>query len=338
MSSNNTALPAGVSVLMTTFNAMPFLRDAVDSILSQTFTDYEFIIVNDGSTDDSQSYLDGLTDPRITVIHQSNQGTAAASNAGLKLCTREYVARMDADDISRPYRLQLQHDFMQAHPEVVLAGSQLRILGDEKAGLRIPMPLDHETIYQALLGMKHGICHGTVICRNATLQEIGGYWDIHGNYDDLDMALRMAEKGRLANLPQELYHYRMRMESLVGKHLIELRRHFHYAVDNARRRRRGLPERSAQAFFAEWEQRPWYHKAWDAMDAYALHQYRFACVDICAARPWRGYLRMTWAALCSPGRTVNRLHRIFNRHNTESSALSASQGEHCVPGVQSHSR
>ena len=103
---------SGVSVLMTAFNGMPYLQPAVESILNQTFNDFEFIIVNDGSTEEStREYLDSITDPRVKVFHEPNRGTAGGSNFGLQHCTRKYVARMDADDISLPTRLAEQYEF-----------------------------------------------------------------------------------------------------------------------------------------------------------------------------------------------------------------------------------
>jgi glycosyltransferase involved in cell wall biosynthesis len=332
-------LQNGVSVLMTTYNAMPYLPAAVDSILSQTFTDFELIIVNDGSTDEAtRSYLDGLNDPRVKVIHQDNRGTAVASNLGLQHCRRKYIARMDADDVSLPARLQAQYDFMEANPDVAMAGSQLRVLGEKKTGFQVHMPLDHAAIYQALVSLNHGICHGTSVFRNQLARELGGYWDVHGHHDDLDLTLRMADKGRLANLPNVLYLYRVRQDSLVGTRLPEIRKYFYYTVDCARRRREGLAQQSPDTFFKRWEQRPWHQKAREAMDVQALEQYRLATVDICAGRPCRGYLRLAWSALCSPSRTLNRLSRIIAGARVKQADPSEPVGENYVSVVHSHSR
>ena len=104
-----------VSVLMPTFNDAPFLRMAIDSILGQTFTDFEFIIINDGSTDDTSAILDGYHDPRILRLDNStNLKRAESSNRGLAVAKGKYIARMDADDVSHPERLQKQVHFMEA--------------------------------------------------------------------------------------------------------------------------------------------------------------------------------------------------------------------------------
>ena len=97
-----------VSVLMTVYNGMPYLRPAVESVLEQTHSDFKFIIVDDGSEDGTAGYLESIDDPRVTVVRQENQGTAKAANHGLSLIETPFVARMDADDIALPTRLEKQ--------------------------------------------------------------------------------------------------------------------------------------------------------------------------------------------------------------------------------------
>jgi glycosyltransferase involved in cell wall biosynthesis len=107
---------------------MPYLPDAVESILRQTYADFTFIIVNDGSTDGTKEYLSSLSDPRILLINQANEGLGASLNTGLRKCQTEYVARMDADDISIPDRFFSQLEYLDAHPEVVMVGTQIEFL------------------------------------------------------------------------------------------------------------------------------------------------------------------------------------------------------------------
>src|SRR3972149_8043921 len=123
-----------VTVLMTVYNGMPYLPPAVDSVFAQTLRDWRLVIVNDGSTDGTADYLSALGDPRVPVLHQENQGTAAAANHGLAHCDTEFVARMDSDDVSLAARLEKQRDFLQAHPEVGLVGTQVAPLGARRAG------------------------------------------------------------------------------------------------------------------------------------------------------------------------------------------------------------
>jgi glycosyltransferase involved in cell wall biosynthesis len=118
-----------VTVLMPVYNGMPFLPEAVDSILNQTLRDFTFLIINDGSTDDTEEYLDRLDDPRLQIVHQPNQGIGAALNAGLALCKTEFIARMDSDDLSLPSRLKAQLDFLNLHKDVGLVGTKFAYLG-----------------------------------------------------------------------------------------------------------------------------------------------------------------------------------------------------------------
>ena len=106
-----------ISILMAVYNGMPYLPEAVRSIRAQTFEDWTFVIIDDGSSDGTADYLDGLDDPRIRVTHQENQGLGAALNRGLELCDTEFLARMDSDDIAYPTRLQEQLDFSARIPK-----------------------------------------------------------------------------------------------------------------------------------------------------------------------------------------------------------------------------
>ena len=106
-----------VSVIMSVFNGEPFLRAALESMFHQTFTDFEFIIIDDGSTDRSSDIIREYSDPRVILLKQDNQGIAMALNRGLSIAQGEYIARQDADDISHPERFRLQLEFLDAHPE-----------------------------------------------------------------------------------------------------------------------------------------------------------------------------------------------------------------------------
>src|SRR5476651_1795687 len=106
-----------ITVLMPAYNAGKYIGDAIKSVLEQSFGDFELLIVNDGSTDDTVKIIESFHDPRIRVIHQDNQGVAAALNNGLKHARSPYIARFDADDICSHKRLEIQYDFMLSNPE-----------------------------------------------------------------------------------------------------------------------------------------------------------------------------------------------------------------------------
>ena len=122
-----------VSVLLPAYNDIEFVAEAVDSILGQTYRNLEILVLIDlGSADGTADYVKGLSDPRLSVIeHTEHRGIARSLNIGLRLAAGSYVARMDADDVSLPTRIEKQVAFMESHPEVVLCGTHCQLFGDE---------------------------------------------------------------------------------------------------------------------------------------------------------------------------------------------------------------
>src|SRR5688572_26833706 len=145
-----------VSVLMTVYNGMPYVEEAIESVQRQSLTNWELIIVDDGSTDATPAFLDALADQRIRVIHQPNGGPPVAANRGLQLCRAEFTARMDADDVAQPSRLQRQREFLLAHLSVGLLGTQVAPLG-QRPGRSLHLPREHAAIFEALMQGRHGL-------------------------------------------------------------------------------------------------------------------------------------------------------------------------------------
>ena len=201
-----------VSVVMPVYNAERYLREAVESILNQTFTDFEFIIIDDGSTDGSlkilREYADN--DPRIRLISRENRGTAGTLNEGIELAKGPLIARMDADDISLPERLERQIPHINTHPEMAALGTFARqilpcggVLDD------MTFPLEHEAVYRNILHFRGPwMLHPTVVFRAEHARAIGGYTPEYPCAQDNDFFLRLGERGTLANLPEALFLYR----------------------------------------------------------------------------------------------------------------------------------
>jgi glycosyltransferase involved in cell wall biosynthesis len=295
---------------MTVYNGMPFLRPAVESVLAQTLRDFRFVIVNDGSTDGTEEFLLQLADPRILVLYHHNQGTAAAANNGLAHCEGALVARMDSDDVALPERLQRQVDFLDAHPEVGLVGTQVAPLGSVRSGRSLRLPTSHEAIDASLLAGRHGLAHSSIMMRRELLTAIGGYWSLP-LVDDWDMMLRMAEVGRLANIDEVLHLYRVHAGSLNGSGMRRMRLSIDYARESARRRRGGQPPISLADYQRQRDARPVWERSWDRLHAYALAQYRVAVAEQCGGRPIRGGMRLAWAATCAPNLTAERIVRVL---------------------------
>ncbi len=201
-----------VTVVLPVHNAMPYLPAAVSSLFTQFLKDVEFLFIDDGSTDGSGEYLEALEHPNLTVIRGSQQGVGAVRNRGLDLCRTEYLALMDADDVSLPDRLSAQLAFLQAHSNCVMLGTQIDFLIGEIVQRGLPCATRHEEIEARLL-TGGGIVYPTVILRTKVARRIGGF-RLKGAGEEYDFCLRMAEHGTISNLTRVLYQYRLHRSSI----------------------------------------------------------------------------------------------------------------------------
>ena len=198
-----------VSVLMCVYNDENFVGHAIESILGQTFGDFEFVIVNDGSTDGTPGILAEYSakDSRIRVFSQANMGTTAAANFGLFAARSIYVARLDSDDISYPHRLQTEVDFLERYPHVALVGGGADIIDREgiiigARNIRTTSPartLTHRCIYQ----------QSDVMFRRDMVVALGGYREKFRNAQDYDLWLRISEVADIAKLNEVLGQWRL---------------------------------------------------------------------------------------------------------------------------------
>jgi glycosyltransferase involved in cell wall biosynthesis len=217
-----------VSVVSTVYNGAAYFDRAIPGILSQTLDDFEFVLVDDGSTDGSLDRLRELArqDRRIRVLAPGRLGAAAAYNYGVEHAAGEYVARQDFDDRSYPDRLRLQVAFLDAHPDVGIVGGAY-LLVDERRGeryVRTP-PNDHDAIINAMARYVP-IAHTTATFRRRAWQEAGGY-PIVNNLIDLRFYLRVAKLGwRFANL-----------QEVVGEHYVHDASWFHRTLKYVERQR-----------------------------------------------------------------------------------------------------
>ncbi len=204
-----------VSVLMSVYNGARYLREAIDSILAQTFTDFEFIIVDDGSTDETPAILDSYTDPRIVRLrNETNIGLTKSLNRGLAIARGEYVARQDADDVSFPERIQKQVAFLDAHPIVAMVGSAYYQIDPYGALIGIVLlPCDHQAIADELL-YHCCFCHGATIFRLNQVRQVGNYNEEFVVAQDWDLWVRLMQNYQLANLPDALYKLRCSSRSI----------------------------------------------------------------------------------------------------------------------------
>jgi glycosyltransferase involved in cell wall biosynthesis len=268
------------------------------------------LVINDGSTDNSAAYLDQLSDPRIRVVHQANQGLAGSLNVGLGLCETEYLARLDSDDIALPTRLEKQLAYLKRHPRMGLVGTQFAWRFENRAGGGGPLPCDDATIDAFLMQGRHAMCHSSIMCRTTLLREIGGYWS-EGVAEDWDMYLRMSERAEFANLDEVLLHVGIVEHGLQSAQMAEVRSRIAFACELARRRRRQMDPISYAEFCGRRRADPWWQRLAEALNVHALMQYRKAQPEILGRRPIRGYARLGFAAACSPALTMQRIMRIL---------------------------
>ena len=194
-----------ISVLMSAYNEEDWVEEAIDSILKQTYEDFEFIIVNDGSTDDTAEILASYEkrDNRITVINQENKGLTKSLNKGLKHCSGKYVARMDANDIALPTRFEKQASFLEEHPDHAVIGTWREEFWenqDKKRSVHFPT---RNQIIQRTLVKYCCLGHSTTMMRTSVLKDLQ-YNESYDLGEDYDLWTRIGESHKLANLPDDL--------------------------------------------------------------------------------------------------------------------------------------
>ncbi|MEE4451346.1 glycosyltransferase family 2 protein [Novosphingobium resinovorum] len=200
-----------VSVILPCYNGEAYLREAVQSILDQSFTDFELVVVDDGSTDATPAILEEMreNDTRIRVVRQPNGGIVAALNTAIDHARGEFIARMDADDVSFPDRLACQVDWLDAHPQTVLVGGQA--VED-----RHPTPASTRTtggrhaktdlsVYPPRVAVS---MHPLIMIRAAALRAMGGYRNGYRHAEDYDLFIRASAFGRIDNPPVDVLFYR----------------------------------------------------------------------------------------------------------------------------------
>ena len=205
---------------MSVYNGEKYLEEAIESILSQTLRYFEFVIVNDGSTDGTAAILRHYQqmDDRIQIYEQENRGLIASLNRGCELAKGEYIARMDADDVSLPERLAKQVGYMEAHPEVGVVGSWVEDINEAGTVLReqhyptTPGRMGWWLIFSCCLA------HPSIMMRLAVIRQLGFYCPEALHAEDYDVWARAMRVTRLANIPEVLLRYRMWQGGICSRH------------------------------------------------------------------------------------------------------------------------
>ncbi len=196
-----------ISVLMSVFNAENWVQKSIESVISQDYNNWEFIIVNDGSTDNTKKIIEDylISDSRIKIYNKENTGLTKSLNYGLERCSGKYIARLDADDICLPNRLSTQYNFMQQNPEVVLCGSYHY----EKNGYTnkyklCKYPKSNEGLKNNLLNVKNFFSHSSSMFLKNAVREFEGYSEKFKKTQDFDLWLKLSSMGKIACIDKPL--------------------------------------------------------------------------------------------------------------------------------------
>ena len=197
-----------ISVIMSVYNGEKYLREAIDSILNQTFKDFEFIIINDGSIDKSLEIIQSYNDDRIKIVNQGNTGLAKALNNGIAISKSDFIARMDADDIAYPERIQKQYEFLLGNPDYIIVGSNAKII--DKAGYFV-RDSNLSTTDEEMKGMLPStpFIHPSVMFRKNIFYKAGQYPEYMLKAQDVVLFNSMTKYGKFANIPEHLMQYRI---------------------------------------------------------------------------------------------------------------------------------
>jgi len=200
---------------MSVYNGEKYLREAIDSILNQTFKDFEFIIINDGSTDRTAQILKSYHNPRIKIINnQKNLGLTKSLNIGIKRARGEYIARQDADDVSLPTRLERQLSYLEAHSNVVILGIWAQVI-DEKGNFLWKMcPPTNPLLLKWRMLFKNNLIHSAVMFEAKKIKQLGGYNLGMAQAQDYDLWSRVMMCHDIAQLPEILIHWRIHPGSI----------------------------------------------------------------------------------------------------------------------------
>ena len=235
-----------VSVIMPVYNGEEYLREAIDSVLNQTYKDFEFILINDGSTDGTQKIIESYNDPRLIPVNQKNQGVARSLNNALKMAKGKYIRRHDADDISLRTELEEQVQFMEDNPEFALLSNQIAYMTDRgKKAHKYRNPQNrffknkpYRVVDYQTYKKYRPVIHATVLMKTDVVNQLGGYRTEFLTSEDVDLWLRFLDNHKIAVLNSCKYFVRLHSTSATKAHSSSVDFYRNLAIEYAEERRR----------------------------------------------------------------------------------------------------
>ncbi len=207
-----------ISILLPVFNAEHYLREAIKSLLNQTYGDFELIIIDDGSVDNSMNIASEFDDKRIRLFHKNHQGLIESLNFGIERAGGRWIARMDADDVVLPNRFKLQQEYLSNHKDVVAVGGAAYLIDSEgiRTGRCVVPPNDHDALLRNILycGGEPTLIHPTVMMQSDAVKATGGYRKEFPVSEDTDLWLRLSRAGKLHSLSEPVLLLRKHNENV----------------------------------------------------------------------------------------------------------------------------
>ena len=305
-----------VSVYMSVYNGERFLRESIESVLAQTFGDFELVVVDDGSTDATPEILRSFRDARLVVLSPGRIGLAAASNYALARCRAPLVARLDADDLMQPNRLERQLNFLSQHPELGGVASYFWWIDEDSAirGAQDTPLLTREAVERQLAaGGRLGYAHSTLLLRREAVLAVGGYDPRFDFVEDVELCLRLYEAGYLILVqPERLVRFRVHDHSISATRQREQFYLLEAALGNFRRRRRGLEPWPVEQYRHRLTTRPLPRLLAESRLASSRLRRRHLQLKLRRRRALAA-LAMIAAALLDPRASVARIRRVLGR-------------------------
>jgi glycosyltransferase involved in cell wall biosynthesis len=302
-----------VTIVVPVFNGAAYLGETLDALLAQSFTDFELLVIDDGSTDASGDVIRSRTDSRIRLIHQENDGLCNALNRGIEEAQAPYIARNDQDDISFPHRLQRQMQVMKDHPDAIglftyntKFGGRHRWSNLDKLTMAAGRVREYEPLVDgSLLG-------STMFVRREALQSIGGFRQSYYPADDWDLECRLAQMGKVLVLQEPLVAYRFQTGANTYRVFAEMQEKARWTKDSYQRRLRGVSELTFHQFMTTQPKDGWSRLARRRIDAAKL-QMRTAGQHYLDGRYFATAVHLSAALVLDPIDVAVRVKRLLSR-------------------------
>jgi glycosyltransferase involved in cell wall biosynthesis len=299
-----------ISVILPVYNAENFLALAVESILQQTFQDFELIVVDDGSTDNSLEVLKPyLSNSKVRLVKGQHGGLSRALNLGITEAQYEWIARMDADDIALPERFQRQVEAILSQPQVVAWGTYAYHISatGKKLGLARSGPITAEEFYSVRNeGHLVQLIHPTVMLKKEAVIASGGYRSELEPVEELDLFDRMAAYGPTLVIPEPLLLYRVHSQSVSMQRFFFQRILMRYVSARHRRTLAEQPEQTLEEFIQEYHQKPWFSRLSRSLKTSGMFCYRKAGLSMGDGYYIQAGLYLGLSMILNPSYSLNR--------------------------------